>query len=117
MNKVILTAANGKSKQYKTKGNFNVPFNVLANSIKNSTYFFKKSDLEFMRNTLIPIGLTAKDAKIFVMGGYKSDIYSVPLDEKNKQNKALPYFHWDNAYQFMMDNATQEDVTEWLKRT
>lgn len=116
MNKVIITAANGKTKLYKTKGNFDVPFNTLAPSIKESTYYFKQTDLDFINNTLIPKGLTAKDAKVFVIGGKDTQIYSVPMDGRSKLSKALPYFHWDDAYQFMMDNSTQENVTEWLKR-
>lgn len=116
MVKVIVTASNGKTKLYKTKGNFDVPFNALAPSIKDSTYFFRKKDLEFIENTLVPKGCTAYDAKQFVIGGKNSSVYSVPMDGRTKLAKTLPYLQWDDVYQFMMDNATPTDVNEWLKR-
>lgn len=115
MVKVIVTASNGKTKLYKTKGNFDVPFNALAPSIK-CAYFFKKKDLEFIENTLVPKGCTAYDAKLFVIGGKNSSVYSVPMDGRTKLAKTLPYLHWDDVYQFMMDNATPTDVNEWLKK-
>lgn len=116
MVKVIVTAANGKTKLYKTKGNFDVPFNALAPSIKNSTYYFKKNDLEFINKELVPKGCTAYDARVFVIGGKNSNISSVPMDGRTKIAKTLPYLHWDDVYNFLMDNSTQNDVNEWLRR-
>lgn len=116
MVKVVVTASNGKTKVYKTKGNFDVPFNALAPSIKDSTYFFKKNDLEFIHNTLVPKGCTAYDAKLFVIGGKNAQVNTFKMDGRSGLAKTLPYLHWDDVYQFMMDNATQTDVNEWLKR-
>ena len=114
--KVVITASNGKTKLYKTKGNFDVPFNSLAPSIK-SNYFFKQRDLEYINKELIPMGCSANDARIFVIGGRNSRINSTKIDGRSNLAKTLPYFHWDDAYQFIMDNATQEDTTEWLRRS
>lgn len=116
MVKVIVVASNGKTKLYKTRGNFDVLFNALAPSIKESTYYFKQKDLDFIKKELIKKGITAYDAKTFVLGGRNSVVYSVPMDGRTKLAKTLPYLHWDGVYQFMMDNATQEDINEWLKR-
>lgn len=116
MIRVIVTASNGKTKSYKTNGYFDVPFNALAPSIKGSTYFFKKKDLEYIHSTLVPKGCTACDAKQFIIGGKNTQIYYVPIDRRKKLAKVLPYLHWDNVYQFMMDNATQTDVNEWLEK-
>lgn len=113
--KVTITASNGKTKVYKTKGNFNVLFNSLAPSIK-SNYFFKQRDLAYINDELVPIGATAYDTRVFVIGGKNSQITSIPMDGRSNVARVLPYFHWDDAYQFIMDNATQEDVNEWLQR-
>lgn len=112
--KVVVTASNGKTKTWKTKGNFDVPFNSLAPSIK-SNYFFKQRDLDFINKELVPMGCSAYDARIFIIGGRNSQITSTKIDGRSNLGKTLPFFHWDNTYQFIMDNATQEDVNEWLK--
>lgn len=114
MNKITLCANNGNKKVYKTKGNFDVPFNALAPSIKN-TYFFKQKDLDYINDNLVKMGCTAYDAKIYVIGGRESSITSSKVDGRDKYIKTLPYFHWDDAYQFMMDNATPCEVGAWLK--
>lgn len=114
MNKVTIIASNGKKKVYKTKGNFDVPFTALAPTIK-STYFFKQKDLDFINNNLTKMGCTAYDAKLFVIGGRETQITSTRLDGRNTYTKTLPYFHWDDAYQFMMDNATLCEIVMWLK--
>lgn len=116
MVKVTIIASNGKAKTYKTRGNFDVPFNALAPSIKKSTYYFKQKDLDFINKELIKKGITAYDAKQFVIGGKNAVVYSTPMDGRTKLAKTLHYLHWDGVYQFMMDNATQEDINEWLKR-
>lgn len=113
--KVIVTASNGKTKVYKTKGNFDNLFNSLAPSIK-SNYFFKQKDLAYINDELVPMGATAYDARVFVIGGQNSQITSTPMDGRSNLARVLPYFHWDDAYQFIMDNATQEDVNGWLQR-
>lgn len=113
--KVVITASNGKSKMFKTKGNFDVPFNSLASSVK-SNYFFKQKDLEYINCELVPIGASAYDARIFVIGGRNSQIISTPMDGRSNLGRVLPYFNWSDAYQFIMDNATQEDINEWLRR-
>lgn len=113
--KVVITASNGKTKMWKTKGNFDEPFNSLAPSVK-SNYFFKQKDLEYINKELVPMGCSAHDARIFVIGGRNSQINSTKMDGRSNLAKVLPYFNWSDAYQFIMDNATQEDITEWLKR-
>lgn len=114
MNKVTIIANNGNKKVYKTKSNFDVPFNSLAPSIK-STYFFKQKDLNYINNNLTKMGCTAYDAKIFVIGGRNTQITATQIDRRNAHAKTLPYFHWDDAYQFMMDNATTREIDAWLK--
>lgn len=104
MNKVTIVANNGNKKVYKTKGNFNLPFNSLAPTIK-STYYFKQKDLDYINNNLIKMGCTAYDAKLFVIGGKETQITSTPIDGRRTYAKTLTYFNWDDAYQFMMDNA------------
>lgn len=113
MNKVTIIASNGKTKVYKTKSNFNIPFNALAPTIK-STYFFKQKDLDYINTNLTKMGCTAYDARIFVIGGRNAQIISTKMDGRCGLAKVLSYFHWDDAYQFMMDNATQNDISEWL---
>lgn len=113
--KVVITASNGKTKMWKTKGNFDEPFNSLAPSVK-SNYFFKQKDLEYINKELVPMGCSAYDARIFVIGGKNSQINSTKMDGRSNLGKVLPYFNWSDAYQFIMDNATQEDITEWLRR-
>lgn len=114
MNKVTIVASNGHKKVFKTKGNFDVPFTTLAQSIK-SNYFFKRKDLDYINNNLVKLGCTAYDARVFVIGGRATQITSAHADGRNAYVKTLPYFHWDDAYQFMMDNATQDDVSNWLE--
>lgn len=114
MNKVTIIASNGNKKVYKTKGNFDVPFTALAPTIK-STYFFKQKDLDYINNNLTKMGCTAYDARVFVIGGREAQITSTRLDGRTEYAKTLPYFHWDDAYQFMMDNATSYEIGEWLK--
>lgn len=114
MNKVTIIAANGKTKAYKTKGNFDVRFNVLAPSIRSS-YFFKQTDLDFINNELVPLGISAYEARIFVIGGKNSTFGVEEIDGRNKSLRTLPYLHWDDAYQFIMDNSTQGDVNQWLR--
>lgn len=116
MLKVTIIASNGKIKLCKTRGNFDVPFNALAPSIKESTYYFKQRDLDFIKKELIKKGITAYDTKQFVIGGKNAVVYSEPMDGRTTLAKILPYIHWDDVYQFMMDNATQEDINEWLKK-
>lgn len=111
MNKITIFAANGKVKSYKTKGNFDVRFNALAPSIR-SNYFFKQADLDYINNELVPLGISAYEARIFVIGGKDSSFGVEEIDGRNKTIKKLPYFHWDDAYQFIMDNATQNDVNQ-----
>lgn len=113
MNKVTIIASNGCKKVFKTKGDFDVLFTALAPSIK-SAYFFKQKDLDYINNSLTKIGCTAYDARVFVIGGRRTQITSTRLDGRSKKAKTLPYFHWDYAYQFMMDNSTQNDVCDWL---
>lgn len=113
MNKVTIIASNGKTKVYKTKGNFDVPFNALAPTIK-STYFFKQKDLDYINTKLNKMGCTAYNARIFVIGGRNAQIISSKMDGRSNLAKVLPYFHWDDAYQFMMDNSTQDDISAWL---
>lgn len=113
--KVVITASNGKTKMFKTRGNFDTPFNSLAPSVK-SNYFFKQKDLEYINSELVPMGASTYDARIFVIGGRNSQIISTPMDGRSNLGKVLPYFNWSDAYQFIMDNATQEDVSEWLRR-
>lgn len=102
MNKVILTAPNNKTMIFKTKGNYNISFNALAPSVKQPDKFFSQKDLSYIENNLIKMGMSAKDALQFIAKG--SYIYSVPMDGRKKQNKTLPYFAWDIAYQFIKDN-------------
>lgn len=54
MNKVILTAPNGKVYITKTKYDINDSFSSLAPSIKDSNRFFKEKDLKFIKETLMP---------------------------------------------------------------
>lgn len=62
MNKVILTAPNGKVYITKTKYDINDSFYSLAPSIKDSNRFFKEKDLKFIKETLMPKGrVTAID--------------------------------------------------------
>lgn len=114
MNKVTIFAANGKTKAYKTKGNFDVRFIALEPSIRSS-YFFKQNDLDFINNELVPLGISAYEARTFVIGGKNSSFGVEKIDGRNKSVRTLPYFHWDDAYQFIMDNATQNDVNQWLR--
>lgn len=105
MNKVILTAPNGKTTIFKTKGDYNIPFNALAPSIKQPDKFFSQKDLTFIEDNLIKMGMTAKDALQFIAKGKTIPIiYSVPIDGRKTPNKSLPYFAWDIAYQFVKDN-------------
>lgn len=113
MNKVTIIANNGKTKTFKTKGNFDVPFNALAPKIKS--YYFKKKDLDFINEKLNKMGCTAYNARVFVLGGHFTQIIQNKMDGRSTTAKILPYFHWDDAYQFMMDNATQEDINNYLK--
>lgn len=102
MNKVILTAPNGKTTIFKTKGDYNIPFNALAPSVKQPDKFFSQRDLTYIEDNLIKMGMSAKDALQFIAKG--SYIYSVPIDGRKTPNKSLPYFAWDIAYQFVKDN-------------
>lgn len=113
--KVTITASNGKTKTWKTKGNFDDPFSTLAPSIK-SNYFFKQKDLDYINKELVPMGCSAYDARVFIIGGRNSQITPSKIDGRSNLAKTLPYFNWYNAYQFIMDNATQKDITEWLER-
>ena len=115
MYKVVITASNGKTKMFKTRGNFDIHFNSLAPSVK-SNYFSKQKDLEYINSELVPMGASAYDARIFVIGGRNSQIISTPMDGRSNLGRVLSYFNWSDAYQFIMDNATQEDVSEWLGR-
>lgn len=66
MNKVILTAPNGKVYIAKTKYDINDSFYSLAPSIKDSNRFFNEKDLKFIKETLMPKGrVTAIDAMQF----------------------------------------------------
>jgi hypothetical protein len=114
MNKVTIIASNGIKKVFKAKGAFDVLFTALAPTIR-STYFFKQKDLDYINNNLTKICFTAYDARVFVIGGRNAQITSLRFDGRTKESKTLPYFHWDYAYQFMMDNATAEDVSDWLR--
>lgn len=62
------------------------------------------------------MGASAYDARIFVIGGRNSQIISTPMDGRSNLGRVLSYFNWSDAYQFIMDNATQEDISEWLGR-
>ena len=114
MKLVILRASNGKIRKYKTKENFNVLFKDLKGEIFHSNYFFKTQDFFIIENKLQNEGLTALDAMRFVLGGLHSDIFQ---RDTNKSLDKLPYFHWDNAYQFINDNATEEDFYEWMRKS
>lgn len=116
MVKVVVTASNGNTMEYKTKGNFDIPFNALAQSIKDSTYFFSKKNLDYIKTNLVPIGVTAYDARIFIIGGRNSQVITTKVDGRNKAIKTLPYLHWDDVYQFIMDNSTQEDIKDYFNR-
>jgi len=110
MNKVILTAPNGKVYITKTPYDINDSFNALAPSIKDTTKFFTQKDLTFIKETLIRekhLKVTAIDGMQFIAQG--SQIYTVPLDGRKKEAKKLSYFAWDNAYRFIKDN---KDVPE-----
>jgi len=99
MNKVILTAPNGKVYITKTPYDINDSFNALAPSIKDTTKFFTQKDLTFIKETLIRekhLKVTAIDGMQFIAQG--SQIYTVPLDGRKKEAKKLSYFAWDNAY-------------------
>ena len=109
MNKVILTAPNGKVYITKTKYDINDSFYSLAPSIKDSNRFFKEKDLKFIKETLMPKGrVTAIDGMQFIAQG--SRIYTVPMDGRTTQAKKLSYFTWDNAYQFLKDNKDTPDT-------
>lgn len=111
MNKVILTAPNGKTYITKTPYDINDYFNTLAPSIKDTNKFFTEKDLKFIKETLIGekhLKVTAIDGLQFIAQGTK--IYTIPLDGRKKEAKKLNYFAWDNAYQFAKDN--NKDVPE-----
>ena len=109
MNKVILTAPNGKVYITKTKYDINDSFHSLAPSINDSNRFFNEKDLKFIKETLMPKGrVTAIDAMQFIAQG--SRIYTVPMDGRTTQAKKLSYFTWDNAYQFIKDNKDTTDT-------
>ena len=109
MNKVILTAPNGKVYITKTKYDINDSFYSLAPSIKDSNGFFNEKDLKFIKETLMPKGrVTAIDGMQFIAQG--SRIYTVPMDGRTTQAKKLSYFTWDNAYQFIKDNKDTADM-------
>ena len=109
MNKVILTAPNGKVYITKTKYDINDSFYSLAPSIKDSNRFFKEKDLKFIKETLLPKGrVTAIDAMQFIAQG--SHIYTVPMDGRTTQAKKLSYFALDNAYQFIKETKDTTDT-------
>jgi hypothetical protein len=110
MNKVTIIAENGNTKTYKTKGNFDVPFSALAPSIK-TTYFFTQRDLDYINNKLNKLGCTTYDARIFVIGGRNSQFISNKVDARKADIKTLPYLHWDNVYQFLIDNAILKNIS------
>ena len=101
MNKVILTAPNGKVYITKTKYDINDSFYSLAPSIKDSNRFFKEKDLKFIKETLM-------DGMQFIAQG--SRIYTIPMDGRTTEAKKLSYFAWDNAYQFIKDNKDTPDI-------
>ena len=100
MEKVIISAPNGKSIVYKSRGNYNIPFNALAPTVKEK--FFKKTDLDYMEKNLVKQGFTADNATVYVAVG--DCIYSVPMDGRKKESRKLEYFSWDKAYQFIKEN-------------
>ena len=90
MNKVILTAPNGKVYITKTKYDINDSFYSLAPSIKDSNRFFKEKDLKFIKETLMPKGrVTAIDGMQFIAQG--SRIYTIPMDGRTTEAKKLSY--------------------------
>lgn len=111
--KVVITASNGKTKTYKVKGNFDVYFNSLEPSVKTN-YILKQKDLDYINNELIPQGISAYEARIFVVGGRNSTIVSTPMDGRSGLAKTLDDFNWGKAYQFIMTNATQDDVKNYF---
>lgn len=103
MKKVIITVPNGKSIVYKTRENYNIPFNALAPNVKEK--FFKKTDLDYIEENLVRQGFTADNAKTYIaVGAY---IYSVPMDGRKKEARKLGDFSWDKAYQFIKDNKDE----------